>query len=184
MFFFTLAVGAVLGLMLWNVFVDNIANLDVEIPQSKNITFNQEVPIPMTTAQVANEFEKSDGKPILFYLYTTWCSTCAKNFPVFNEIAREFQNTDLQVIALSIDREHSEQELKAYLGKFGDLYFQPRFLAFREGFLEFLQKKNIRYNNRIPFTVLISRDDEVVTKFVGSKSKKYLRNKVIRELYL
>jgi peroxiredoxin len=182
MFFFTLAVGAALGLILWTVFVDNIANLDVEIPQSKNITFNQEVTIPMTTAQVANEFEKSDGKPILFYLYTTWCSTCTKNFPVFNEIAREFQNTDLQVIALSIDREHSDQELKAYLSKFGDLYFQPRFLAFREGFLEFLQKKNIRYNNRIPFTVLISRDGEVVTKFVGSKSKKYLRNKVIREI--
>ena len=77
-----------------------------------------------------------------------------------------------------------EETLKNYLGKFGDYYFQPRYLAFKDGFLEFLNKKNINYTSRIPFTVLISRDGEVKMKYAGGKSKNYLRNKIIKELYL
>ena len=183
MFFLAIIFGVIAGLVLWQYFVENIANLDVKIPESKNISFNAETPISMTTAQIANEFEKADGKPILLYIYTTWCKTCIKNFPTFNEISREFQNTELQIIALAIDRDQDAATLQAYLNKFGPFYFQPRFLAFKDGFLEFLQKKNIRYNNHIPFTALISRNGEVVVRFSGAKSKNYLRNKIIKEMY-
>ncbi len=184
MLFFAIVLGSITGLLCWNYFVEDVANLDVKIPQSKNITFNQNSPIAMTTAQVANEFEKADNKPIILYIYTTWCRVCSKNFETINEIAREFQNTDLQIITLAVDRDMNPQDLSNYLNKFGDFYFQPRYLAFKEGFKDFLQKKNINYNNYIPFTVLISRDGEVVTKFSGSKNKNYLRNKIIKELYL
>jgi thiol-disulfide isomerase/thioredoxin len=184
MLFFVILVGAIVGMVSWQYFVENVASFDVQIPESKNITFNQEVAQSMTTAQIANEFEKADGKPVLLYIYATWCRSCTKNFPVFNEIAREFQNTELQVIAIAIDRNMDEETLKNYLGKFGDYYFQPRYLAFKDGFLEFLNKKNIKYTSRIPFTVLISRDGEVKMKYAGGKSKNYLRNKVIKELYL
>lgn len=184
MLFFVILVGAIVGMVSWQYFVENVASFDVQIPESKNITFNQEVAQSMTTAQIANEFEKADGKPVLLYIYATWCRSCTKNFPVFNEIAREFQNTELQVIAIAIDRNMDEETLKNYLGKFGDYYFQPRYLAFKDGFLEFLNKKNIKYTSRIPFTVLISRDGEVKMKYAGGKSKNYLRNKIIKELYL
>lgn len=184
MLFFVILVGAIVGMVSWQYFVENVASVDVQIPQSKNITFNQEVAQSMTTAQIANEFEKADGKPVLLYIYATWCGSCTKNFPVFNEIAREFQNTELQVIAIAIDRNMDEETLKNYLGKFGDYYFQPRYLAFKDGFLEFLNKKNIKYTSRIPFTVLISRQGEVKMKYAGGKSKNYLRNKIIKELYL
>ncbi len=184
MLFLVIAVGAIVGMISWQYFVENVAKVDVKIPESKNIAFNSQLPISMTTAQVANEFEKADGKPILLYVYTTWCKVCVKNFPVINEIAREFQNTDLRVISLAIDRKLEAEALQAYLDKYGEFYFEPRFLAFKEGFIEFLQKKNIRYDNRIPFTVLISKDGEVITKYSGAKNKNYLRNKIIKELYL
>lgn len=183
MLFFTIIVGATLGLFVWNYFIENVANLDVQIPQSQNIVFNGEAPIAMTTTQIANEFENADNKPILLYIYTTWCQSCVKNFPTINEISREFQNTNLHVIALAIDRDLESEQLQAYLNKYGDFYFQPRFLAFKEGFLEFLQKKNIRYKGRIPFTVLISRDGEVLAQYSGVKNKNYLRNKIIKELF-
>jgi thiol-disulfide isomerase/thioredoxin len=183
MLFFVIALGAFLGFICWNYFVEGVSNLDVQIPQSKNIVFNNEEAISMTTAQVANEFEKADGKPVLLYIYTTWCKVCTKNFPVINEISREFQNTDLQVITLAIDRNLTAEALNQHLNQFGDFYFQPRYLAFKEGFVEFLQKKNINYNNYIPYTALISSNGKVIAKFSGSKNKNYLRNKIIKELY-
>lgn len=184
MLFLVIVFGALAGMFFWRFFVENVARVDVQIPESKNITFNNSSPISMTTAQVANEFEKSENKPILLYIYTTWCQVCSKNFSVINEISREFQNTELRVITLAIDRNLDGDSLKSYLGQYGEIYFEPRFLAFKDGFIEFLQKQNISYNNRIPFTVLISKDGDVVTKFSGMKSKNYLRNKIIKELYL
>ena len=183
MLFFIISFGAFTGGLCWNHFIANAANFDVQIPRSKNISFNNEEPILMTTAQVANEFEKADNKPILLYIYTTWCKICAQNFPVINEISREFQNTNLQVITLAVDRNMTPQRLSEYLNRFGDFYFEPRYLGFKEGFVDFLQKKNIKYNNYIPFTVLISADGRVITKYSGAKNKNYLRNKIIRELY-
>jgi len=184
MLFVVIAAGAITGMMLWKFFVENVAKVDVKIPESQNITFNDDLPISMTTAQVANEFEKAEGKPILIYVYATWCKICETSFPVINEISREFQNTDLQVMTLAIDKNLDGQALKDHFANKGNIYFRLRFLAFKDGFIEFLKKKNIRYDNRIPFTVLISKDGEVIAKFSGSRSKKYLRNKIIKELYL
>ena len=184
MFFVVIAAGALLGMLLWDIFVENPSYLDVHIPESKNITFNEQAPHPMTTTQIANEFEHFDGKPVLLYIYTTWCSICSQQLPIVNEIAREFQNTDLQVVTLATDRDLDPAKLQEYLSKSGNLYFPPRFLSFKEGFLDFLKKRNIQYKGRIPFTVLISRQGEVKVKYVGVKGKNYLRNKVVKELYL
>ncbi len=183
MFFLTIVIGAAIGVLSWNYFVENIANLDVQIPPSQNIIFNQQKPVPMTVAQIANEFENADGKPILLYIYTTWCKVCVKNFPAINETIREFQNTELRVITLAIDRNLDPEHLQRHLDLFGNIYFPPQYLAFKEGFIEFLQKRNIRYDNRIPFTILISKDGEVITKFSGIKKGNYLRNKIIKELF-
>lgn len=184
MLFFVIAIGIITGLFVWHYYVENVSHFDVKIPLSKNIIFNNEKPLAMTTAQIANEFEKYDNKPILFYLYTTWCESCKKNFTIFNEIAQEFQETELHVMALAIDRDLTEAVLQEDLNQKGDIYFHPRFLAFKEGFKEFLRQKQINYEGRIPYTVLIGKDGKVITKYVGIKNKNYLRNKIIRELYL
>lgn len=184
MFFLVILAGVLMSLVIWRVFVENVERLDVQIPESQNILFNDTAPLSMTTAQIADELEKGEGKPTLIYLYTTWCRICTKNFENINETAREFQNTDLQIIALAIDRDLAGEKLGQYLNQFGDVYFQPRFLAFKDGFREFLRKKDIRYGGKIPFTILISGDGEVVTKFTGRKRKNFLRNKIIQELYI
>ena len=183
MFFLVIIFGAAAGFVSWHVFVDSMEGKEIKIPESKNITYNDKVPVGLTTTQVANQFEQYENKPILLYIYTTWCRTCGKNFPIINEVIREFQNTDLEVIAIAIDRDITPEYLTAYLEKFGDFYFEPQYLSFKEGFLSLLKEKGVNYSNKIPFTALIARDGEVVMKFSGSKNKNYLRKKIIKTLF-
>ncbi|MBM3590622.1 MAG: TlpA family protein disulfide reductase [Alphaproteobacteria bacterium] len=183
MLFVSMLVGLVVGLILWKYFVENIANYDVKIPLSSNINYNNIEPKALLASDLAIEFEESDNKPILLYIYTTWCQACSKNYQIINEIAREFQNTELKVLAIAIDRNLEPQKLKQYLNNYGDNYFIPNYLSSKNGFVELLNKKNIKYNGRIPFVVLLSRSGEVGMKYSGVKNKNYLRNKIIKELY-
>lgn len=183
MFFLLIVLATAAGLICWHFFVENVENTEITIPSSRNIDYSVNESKPMTTAQVANQFENAQGKPILLYIYTTWCKTCVRNFPAINEVAREFQNTDLEVITLAIDRDMTGPQLRSHLQKYGEIYFEPQYLAFKDGFMNLLQNKGITYNGRIPFTALVSRNGEVVTKFSGTKSKNYLRKKIIKELF-
>ncbi len=183
MLFLFIIAGIAAGLLSWHYFVENKSKLDVEIPQSKNLFYNDQKPIATTATQIADDFEQYEGKPVLLYLYTTWCGVCKKNLPIFNEIAREFQNTDLKVIAIAIDRDLTEQALMAQLEPFGNIYYYPKYLAFKEGFVDLLKQKGINYQGKIPYTVLISKEGKVVMKYVGVKKQAYLRNKIIAELY-
>jgi thiol-disulfide isomerase/thioredoxin len=180
MLFFIIIISASIGLLVWSQFIEDD---EIKIPESKNINFNDEAATPIDVSTLEGEFEKYDRKPILLYIYTTWCGTCKKNFHTINDIAREFQNTELKVIALAIDRNIGGKDLSDVLRDYGNIYFEPKFLNFREGFVDFLKKRGIKYEGRVPFTALISRDGTIITKFSGIKRTSYLRKKIIKELY-
>lgn len=184
MLFLVIIIGALSGYFIWNYFVENAYNSDVQIPESNNISFSNELPKSYLVQQLSDDFEQYEGSPILFYIYATWCKNCAKFTPTINEIAREFQNTNLKVVTLAIDKNIESEALKNYLSRFGEIYFEPKYLVSKDGFVDFLSKKGIKYNKYVPFTVLMSSEGEIITKFSGSKSENYLRAKVIKELNL
>ena len=182
--FLIIIIAVIFALIIWRNYIENAATLDVQIPPSHDISYNDQDPTPFTTAQIANKFDNAEGKVTLLYIYTTWCKSCSKNMPIFNEISREFQNSNIEIISIAIDKGIGADQLKDYLSKYGDIYFEPNFLVSKAGFVDFLAKKNIRYTGRIPFTALISKNGEIITKYTGVKNKKYLRNKIIRAVFL
>jgi len=183
MLFLSVIIGFFVSIFLWKYLVENIATYDVKIPESANITFNDKAPNPLNINGFASKFEQYDDKPILLYIYTTWCKICVKNFATINEIAREFQNTELKVLAIAIDRDLTDEKILEHFNEFGSTYFELNYLTSKEGFMDFLKQKKIKYSGHIPFTLLLNRDGEIVTKYMGLKNINYLRNKIIKELY-
>lgn len=183
MLFIIILCAILVGLFVWNKYVEEQSYLEISIPESNNIFYNDQTPIASTTAEIASIFENSKEKPILLYIYTTWCGVCKKNFANINEIAREFQNTELKVLTIAIDRDLSGEKFMNYLNSNGNIYFEPRYLAFRDGFKEYLRKNKIKYRGVIPYTVLIGSDGKIKTSFKGIKSKKYLKIQIIKELF-
>lgn len=183
MLFLIILISVILALLIWRKYVEEKAYLDIAIPESNNIFYNNQNAIASTTSQIAEEFQKNEGKPILLYIYTTWCGICKKNFKIINEIARSYQNTDLKVIAVAIDKDMEGQRLLNYLDSYGNFYFEPRYLAFKEGFRDFLKQKGIRYRGVIPYTALISASGKVKMKFSGVKQEDYIKIQINKELF-
>lgn len=183
MLFISITLAIVIGCIIWKFTIENLDLNDVEIPKSANINYNQQPPIALNVDLINKEFENNQNHVIMLYLYTTWCQVCNKNFEVINEIAREFQNTNFKIIAVAIDRNTDPEAFANNIKNLTNLYFPAYYLADRNGFIDFLKNKKVNYNNRIPFTIIFNSNQKIISKFAGIKSKNYLRNKIIKELF-
>ena len=174
-----LIVVACLSTIIWGYFVQNSA-VNLPIPESENKTYSE--PLAIAPSDIITQIEANAGKPILLYIYTTWCGVCKQQFPVINEVARKFQKTDLKVISVAIDKNIDAKNLINYLEYYKNTYFAPEYLIYNDGLGDLLKQKNIKYNKIIPLTVLIDRDGEIIFRFTGYKGENYITRKILKTL--
>lgn len=170
----------ILSTFIWNIYIQNQWINDFNIPPSKNLTHKNAAAI--IPSDINRLIDENSGKPILLYLYTSWCSACKKQTPIINEISREFQETDLQVISVAIDKNLSEKSLIDFLSNYKNIFFKPYFLVYSDSLKELLKNKGISYKNIIPFTVIIDREGNIVKSFNGKKNNIYLKKQIIKTL--
>ncbi len=182
MLFIIILLCVIVASLFWKFYIEDQEILEAQIPESQNIVYNSNAPEAVDPANIADQIQTSSGGPVLIYFYTTWCGSCVKNFPIFNEIAREFQNTDLKVISVAIDSNIDQDKISQFLASKGDIYFKPQFLASRNGFEDLLREFKIKYTGRIPFTTVLSGQGKVLLKYSGSKSDRKLRLVIRKEL--
>lgn len=182
MIFLIILISVIVASLFWKFYIENQEILEAEIPQSQNIKYNNSVPVAVDSSELSQQILSAKGKPTLVYFYTTWCGSCHKNFENFNEIARKFQNTDLEVVAVAIDNNLSQSDVSSYVKSKGDFYFQPQFLVSKDGFYEAMRDFGIKYKGRIPLTVLLSSQGKVLLSYSGARSSRKLEIAIRKEI--
>ena len=182
MLFIIIVLCVIVASLFWKFYVEDQEILESKIAISQNLTYNVGSPIGIDPLDISSQIKSAPGQPVLVYFYTTWCKSCHENFSAFNEVAREFQNTDLKIIAVAIDSNITGSKLTNSLSTKGDIYFQPQFLASRDGFSELLREFNIKYSGRIPFTTVLSGEGKILIKYNGARSARKLRLAIRKEL--
>ncbi len=175
---------AVLSLFVWKNFISDNSKNDLIIPESKEISYDLQNIKQINPNEIIDRISKNnlEGKPTLIYLYTSWCSVCKKQLPIINEIARKYQNTDLDIISVVIDKNITKEKAIDTLKILKEIYFEPQFLVNRGDFNNLLKAKSINFGKRVPFTVLIDRNSKIISQFSGGKSLNFLEKKVIKLL--
>jgi len=169
----------ILSTTIWG-YLSQSSALNLPIPESDNRSYTN--PLPISPSDIINQIEANAGKPILLYIYTTWCSVCQRQLPVINEISRKFQKTDLVVIAVAIDKNIDAKNLNNYLEYYKNIYFPPQYLIYNDGLEDLLRQKNIKYNKIIPLTALVDRNGEIEFRVSGYKGESYITNKIMKTL--
>src|SRR6201981_672826 len=68
------------------------------------------------------------GKPLLVTFWATWCEPCRDEYPMLNELAKQYAPQGLRVVGVNLDQD-------------GDLILMRRFMApQRPGFPHFRKK--------------------------------------------
>src|SRR5215475_11658725 len=73
--------------------------------------------------------EQYKGKPLLVNFWATWCEPCREEYPLLNELAKEYAPQGLKVVGVSLDQD-------------GDLILMRRFLVrYKPVFPNYRKKK-------------------------------------------
>jgi thiol-disulfide isomerase/thioredoxin len=106
------------------------------------------------------------GKPLLVTFWATWCEPCRDEYPMLNELAKQYAPQGLKVVGVSLDQD-------------GDLILMRRFLArYKPIFPNYRKKKGEEdafvqtvlpgWNGSIPASVFYAKDGQQVGHFVGA----------------
>jgi thiol-disulfide isomerase/thioredoxin len=106
------------------------------------------------------------GKPLLVTFWATWCEPCRDEYPMLNELAKQYAPQGLKVVGVSLDQD-------------GDLILMRRFLArYKPIFPNYRKKKGEEdafvqavlpgWNGSIPASVFYAKDGQQIGHFVGA----------------
>src|SRR6201987_991824 len=106
------------------------------------------------------------GKPLLVNFWATWCEPCRDEYPMLNELAKQYAPQGLKVVGVSLDQD-------------GDLILMRRFLArYKPVFPNYRKKKGDEdafvqgvlsgWNGSLPMSVFYGKDGTIVGRQVGA----------------
>jgi thiol-disulfide isomerase/thioredoxin len=122
-----------------------------------------------TTGEQFNN-ESVKGKVVLFEFWTTWCKYCEEEAALVDDIAREFKNKDL--IVLAVDVLEPDQKVKKYLAE------HPRTVP-----IVLTKDTNLAamYNAQVyPIYVVVDRDGNIAGEQRGAAGERGLRRMLRR----
>lgn len=121
----------------------------------------------MTLSQAAGIVKGSQGSPVLFHIYASWCGPCRREFPTVIQVAGKYRDRGLKVVACSVDEKRSD--LEAMLSNY-QLPFTPiRITRTSENdFAAAMSSIGAQYENGIPFTAIYDKSGRIAAQWTGS----------------
>jgi thiol-disulfide isomerase/thioredoxin len=120
------------------------------------------------------------GKPLLVNFWATWCEPCRDEYPMLNELAKQYAPQGLKVVGVNMDQD-------------GDLILMRRFIARYKPIFPNYRKKPAEakdtfgmavlpgWNGSLPISVFYGKDGRQVGNFVGERNREAYEG-VIRSL--
>ena len=103
--------------------------------------------------------EQNRGKPVLVNFWATWCEPCRDEYPMLNELAKQYGPQGLKVIGVSMDDDGDLILMRRFLGRYKPVFPNYRKKAGGEAdFTQFTQAVLPSWNGSLPATFFYGKD--------------------------
>lgn len=106
--------------------------------------------IDYAPSQLAAEIASNDSRPLLVFIYTSWCPYCHQMFPLFN--AEAGRSKDMRYLAISTDRDRAA--LQNYLATQQPVHVSQSIIAdpfAQMDLIRMMEAQGLRFQGGIPF---------------------------------
>jgi thiol-disulfide isomerase/thioredoxin len=109
--------------------------------------------------------ERYHGKPLVVTFWATWCEPCRDEYPMLNELAKQYAPEGLKVVGVNLDDDGDLILMRRFLARYKPIFPNYRKkageeAAFREAVLP-------GWNGAIPATFLYAKDGRQIGHVLG-----------------
>lgn len=113
--------------------------------------------------------EQYRGKPVLITFWATWCEPCRDEFPIFNELTKQYGPKGLHIIGVNMDDDGDLILMRRFLVR-----YKPDFPNYRKkpgGESTFVQTVSPTWNGALPASFFYAKDGRQVGHLLGANNR-------------
>ena len=113
--------------------------------------------------------EQFRGKPLLVTFWATWCEPCRHEYPMLNELAKQYAPQGLRVVGVNLDDDGDLILMRRFLARYKPIF--PNYRKKAGGEEAFRQTALAGWNGALPASVFYARDGRQAGHVLGEGSR-------------
>jgi thiol-disulfide isomerase/thioredoxin len=112
---------------------------------------------------------KYKGQPLLVTFWATWCEPCRAEYPMLNELAKEYAPQGLKVVGVNLDDDGDIILTRRFIARYKPVF--PNYRKTAGGEKEFVGVVLPGWNGAIPASFFYARDGRQIGKLLGESDR-------------
>jgi thiol-disulfide isomerase/thioredoxin len=113
--------------------------------------------------------EQYRGKPLLVTFWATWCEPCRDEYPMLNELAKQYAPLGLHVVGVNLDDDGDLILMRRFMARYKPVF--PNFRKKKGGESDFVQAVMPGWNGAIPASVFYAKDGRQIGHLLGENNR-------------
>ena len=109
------------------------------------------------------------GKPLLVTFWATWCEPCRDEYPMLNDLAKQYAPQGLKVVGVNLDDDGDIILMRRFLKRYKPVF--PNYRKTAGGEAAFHQVVSPEWNGALPATFFYARDGRQVGHVFGEGTR-------------
>ncbi|HEX4545917.1 MAG TPA: TlpA disulfide reductase family protein [Candidatus Acidoferrum sp.] len=123
--------------------------------------------------------EQYRGRPLLVTFWATWCEPCRDEYPMLNDLAKQYASQGLKVVGVNLDDDGDLILMRRFLARYKPIFPNYRKTAGAEE--EFRSTVQPGWNGSLPVSFFYAKDGRKVGRVLG-EGKRETYEAAIRSL--
>ena len=112
---------------------------------------------------------QSHGKPLLVNFWATWCEPCRHEYPMLNELAKQYASQGLKVVGVSMDDDGDLILMRRFLARYKPIFPNYRKNAGEIG--SFTQAVLPGWSGSLPVSIFYGKDGQQAGAIMGEGTR-------------
>jgi len=113
--------------------------------------------------------DKYHGKPVLITFWATWCEPCRDEYPMLNELAKEYAPQGLNIVGVNLDDDGDLILMRRFLARYKPVFPNYRKKAGEQA--AFIQSVLPGWNGAIPASFFYAKDGRQIGHLLGENKR-------------